>query len=106
MAKLPGQRTLVLVSPGFLSMAQQALSWESEIMDLAAQSGVTINALDAPWAVRGGNRYRGTRKRPNHRSHPLRLDDACRQRDVRTSRTEPAALSFTTAMTLRPDSKA
>ena len=47
MAKLPGQRTLVLISPGFLSIAQQALSWESEIMDLAAQSGVTINALDA-----------------------------------------------------------
>jgi VWFA-related protein len=47
MAKLPGQRTLVLVSPGFLSIAQEDLSWESQIMDLAVQSGVTINALDA-----------------------------------------------------------
>ncbi len=47
MAKLPGQRTLILVSPGFLSLGPEALSLESQIMDLAAQSGVTINALDA-----------------------------------------------------------
>ena len=47
MAKLPGQRTLILVSPGFVSIAPEALRWESEIMDLAAQTNVTINALDA-----------------------------------------------------------
>jgi VWFA-related protein len=47
MAKLPGQHTLILVSPGFLSIAPEDLSWESQIMDLAVQSSVTINALDA-----------------------------------------------------------
>ena len=47
MAKLPGQRTLIFVSPGFVSIAPEALGWESQIMDLAAQSNVTINALDA-----------------------------------------------------------
>ena len=47
MAKLPGQRTLVLVSPGFLSIAQDSLNTESQIMDLAVESNVTINALDA-----------------------------------------------------------
>ena len=47
MAKLPGQRTLILVSPGFVSIAPEALGWESQIMDLAVQSNVTINALDA-----------------------------------------------------------
>jgi VWFA-related protein len=47
MAKLPGQRTLILLSPGFVSIAPEALEWESQIMDLAAQSNVTINALDA-----------------------------------------------------------
>jgi VWFA-related protein len=46
-AKLPGQRTLILVSPGFVSIAPEALSWESQIMDLAVQSNLTINALDA-----------------------------------------------------------
>jgi VWFA-related protein len=47
MAKLPGQRTLILLSPGFVSITPEALEWESQIMDLAAQSNVTINALDA-----------------------------------------------------------
>jgi len=47
MAKLPGQRTLILVSPGIVSIEPEALRWESEIMDLAVQSSVTINALDA-----------------------------------------------------------
>ena len=35
------------MSPGFVSVAPEALGWESQIMDLAAQSNVTINALDA-----------------------------------------------------------
>jgi VWFA-related protein len=47
MANLPGQRTLILVSPGFVSIAQEALGWESQIMDLAVRSNITINALDA-----------------------------------------------------------
>ncbi len=44
---LPGQRTLVLVSPGFLTMTPEALSEKSQIMDIAAQANVTISALDA-----------------------------------------------------------
>ena len=47
MANLPGQRALILVSPGFLSIAPEALGWESQIMDLAVRSNMTINALDA-----------------------------------------------------------
>ena len=47
MTKLPGQRTLILVSPGFVSIAPEALNLESQIIDLAAQSNVTMNALDA-----------------------------------------------------------
>jgi VWFA-related protein len=44
---LPGQRMLVLVSPGFLPIEQEARTAESRILDLAAQSNVTISALDA-----------------------------------------------------------
>jgi VWFA-related protein len=44
---LPGQRMLVLVSPGFLPLEQEARTTESRVMDLAAQSNVTISALDA-----------------------------------------------------------
>jgi len=47
MASLPGQRSLILVSSGFLSIEPDAMTAESQIMDLAAQSNVTISALDA-----------------------------------------------------------
>ncbi len=46
-SKLPGQRMLVLVSPGFLPVEQDARDLESHIMDVAAESDVTISALDA-----------------------------------------------------------
>jgi VWFA-related protein len=47
MAALPGQHTLILVSPGFLTVTAEAMDWSSEIMDSAAQANVTISALDA-----------------------------------------------------------
>ena len=47
MGSMPGQRTLILVSPGFLTMTAEALTQKSQILDLAAQSNVTINAVDA-----------------------------------------------------------
>ena len=47
MSGLPGQRILVFVSSGFLSIDQQSLTAESQIIDLAAQSDITISALDA-----------------------------------------------------------
>lgn len=45
--KLPGRHTLVFVSPGFLTLAPDTMVLKSEIMDLAAASDVTVNALDA-----------------------------------------------------------
>jgi VWFA-related protein len=47
MAPLPGQHLLVLVSPGFLALAPDALTAESQLIDFAAQSNVTVSALDA-----------------------------------------------------------
>jgi VWFA-related protein len=47
MASLPGQRTLILMSPGFLTVVPEAMTDKSRILDLAAQSSVTISALDA-----------------------------------------------------------
>ena len=47
MAPLPGQRTLVLVSPGFIAVTPEALTAQSQVIDLAAQSNITISALDA-----------------------------------------------------------
>ena len=47
MATLPGQRTLILVSPGFFAISPEALDSESRLIDMAAQSNMTISALDA-----------------------------------------------------------
>jgi VWFA-related protein len=47
MATLPGQRMLILVSPGFLPIEQESMTLESRVMDLAAQNNVIISALDA-----------------------------------------------------------
>ena len=47
MGALPGQRTLILISPGFLTLNQEAMMEKAQILDLAAQSKVTISALDA-----------------------------------------------------------
>jgi len=47
MAPLPGQRTLILVSSGFLNIERDSLSAESRLIDIAAQSNVTISTLDS-----------------------------------------------------------
>lgn len=47
MASLPGQRTLILVSPGFLTVTPEAMTEMTQILNLAAHANVTISALDA-----------------------------------------------------------
>ena len=47
MGAMPGQRTLVLISPGFFTQTPEAIVGKSEVLDIAARSNVTINALDA-----------------------------------------------------------
>ena len=47
MATLPGQHTIILVSPGFLAASPELMTEKSEIMDTAAQANVTISAMDA-----------------------------------------------------------
>jgi VWFA-related protein len=47
LAALPGERTLILISSGFPNNDPQAQAMESRLIDFAAQSNVTIDALDA-----------------------------------------------------------
>jgi VWFA-related protein len=47
MSKLPGQRELILLSPGFPSDSDEAVYYKSQLVDLAASSSVVISALDA-----------------------------------------------------------
>ena len=45
MGTLPGQHTLILISPGFMTAG--ALDQKSDIINMAARANVTISALDA-----------------------------------------------------------
>jgi len=47
MATLPGQRTLLFVSDGFLPIEEEARFAESQVIDLAVTSNVIIDAIDA-----------------------------------------------------------
>ncbi len=47
MQTLPGDRTLILVSPGFVAVTGEAQNMESRLIDMAAQANVTISSLDA-----------------------------------------------------------
>jgi VWFA-related protein len=83
MGAMPGQRTLILVSPGFLTMTPDALTMKSQILDLAAQSNVTINAVDArglyTTALDASDRSRGSamseRTASQYRGYSLVLNE-------------------------------
>lgn len=47
MSDLPGQRTLILVSPGFLTITPESMDAESHVIDAAAKSDVMVSAMDA-----------------------------------------------------------
>ncbi len=46
MAAMPGQRSIVLISPGFITLAEHSTD-KTEILDRAIRSNVMINAMDA-----------------------------------------------------------
>ena len=47
MSSMAGQRTLILVSPGFLTVTPEAMALKSVILDMAAELNVTISSVDA-----------------------------------------------------------
>jgi VWFA-related protein len=47
MAKLPGQRALILISPGFFSASPETTYFKSEVLNQATAANVIISALDA-----------------------------------------------------------
>ena len=83
MKPLPGQRTLILVSPGFLTLTTQALADESQILDYAAEANVTISALDARGlyvreldaSERGGSSAFSTRLKAEYRRNSMSLNE-------------------------------
>jgi VWFA-related protein len=47
MGTLSGERTLILISPGFFTQTSSAMSEKSQVLDLAARCNVTISSIDA-----------------------------------------------------------
>ena len=47
MSVAPGQRTIMFISPGFLTLAPEYFQEKTEILDLAIRSNVVISSLDA-----------------------------------------------------------
>jgi len=47
MTAMPGQRLMVLASPGFLAQTLEAISDKADILDLAARANVMISSLNA-----------------------------------------------------------
>jgi len=47
MSAMPGQRLVVIASPGFLAPTSEAISDKADILDLASQTNVMISALNA-----------------------------------------------------------
>jgi hypothetical protein len=47
MAAMPGQRLVVLISPGFLTLNSESLDSKTDILDRAARENVVISSLDA-----------------------------------------------------------
>jgi VWFA-related protein len=70
MAFMPGQRTLVFISPGFLTMTPDAMFEKSQILDMAAQSNVTINAVDTAVSTSPRKRPANKLRAPLARSNP------------------------------------
>ena len=50
-ASMPGQRTIVLVSPGFLALTPETHEDVMKIIDVAVRAGIIINTLDAEGLV-------------------------------------------------------
>jgi VWFA-related protein len=85
MGTLQGQRSLVLISPGFLTVTPAAMAEKSHILDLAAQANVTISALDARGlytteidaSERGGSSARDlmTGQHAQYHSDTMQLDE-------------------------------
>jgi VWFA-related protein len=84
MSSLPGQRTLILISPGFMTINALAIAQASEILDIAARANVTVSALDArglytTMGDAGDDRTGSTRSEQNkikYHSESMVLDEA------------------------------
>lgn len=83
MSSMAGQRTLILVSPGFLTVTPEAMALKSVILDMAAELNVTISAVDARGlyttildaSTDTAGTQRATRAKEQYRGDSMRLNE-------------------------------
>jgi VWFA-related protein len=83
-AAMPGERSIVLVSPGFLALAADVQQGVTELIDQAISSNIVINAVD----VRGLYTVGADANRGHSTNQPLRL-----QLDDSEARTQSYVMS-------------
>ncbi len=71
MAELPGERTLVYLSPGFYTEMPEALVLQNQVIEAAARANVTISTLDArglyTTAPKADEEFEGNQKETSQR---------------------------------------
>ena len=85
MGTLSGERTLILISPGFFAQTPSAMAAKSQILDIAARRNVTLSAIDARGlyttvmdaSERGGSSVRDliTGERAQSRANDMSLNE-------------------------------
>jgi VWFA-related protein len=75
---MPGQRVIVLASPGFFAQTQEAINATAEVLDLAARSNVIVSGLSVRGVILAEEEedvalVSGSRRRPPSASSPPQL---------------------------------
>ncbi len=83
MGALPGQRILILISPGFLTPSEEAMALASQVLEMAARDNIIINAIDSRGlyttnqesSERGGGNPLASRVQSQHRPVSMTADE-------------------------------
>jgi VWFA-related protein len=83
MGALPGERILILISPGFLTPSGEAMELASQVLEMAARDNIIINAIDSRGlyttnlesSERGGGSPLASRVENQHRPVSMTADE-------------------------------
>jgi hypothetical protein len=82
LAVMPGERLIVLASPGFFAQTPEAMRAAAEILDLAARSNVVVSGLGLHGVIVAEGEDITARKAPNQLWSRYRLENARADGDV------------------------
>ena len=82
LSAMPGERSIVLASPGFFAQTPEVATAMAEILDLAARSNVVVNSLSVHGVIVAEGEDITARKEPNGLGMRYRLENARADGDV------------------------